>query len=99
VRAAEKIDFLSTEFEIPATEDFENEVKIMCNLSEGIERKGIEKGITIGITIGIGIEIGIEIGDLKRAKKMIEDKLSVEMIERYTSLSVESIKELQLQQQ
>ena len=31
----------------------ESEVSVMCNLSKGVEQRGIEKGIAKGITQGI----------------------------------------------
>jgi len=40
MRVSEKIDFLSTEFGIQATENFANDVQMMCNFSQGIEEKG-----------------------------------------------------------
>lgn len=47
---------------IPMTVEMEGEMNTMCNLSDGVEQKGIEKGIKIGIEKGIekGIEQGIE---------------------------------------
>ena len=47
VRAKQKIDFLTTEFQIEATEEFINEVYTMCNLSQGIEDNTIKKAINI----------------------------------------------------
>ena len=44
----EKLTILEDEYNIPTTEDFREEVSVMCNLSEGIEEKGIEKGIEKG---------------------------------------------------
>lgn len=45
----EKKKILATEFHIKMSEDIEEEVMKMCNLSEGIEREGIEKGLYQGI--------------------------------------------------
>ena len=39
-----KLTILEDEYNIPTTEDFREEMSVMCNLSEGIEEKGIEKG-------------------------------------------------------
>ena len=46
----------------------------MCNLSKGIEDRGIEKGIEQGIEKGIeqGIEKGIEKGILSSIKNLME---------------------------
>ena len=43
---------MENEYDIPMTEEMEGEVENMCNLSDGVERKGIEKGIAIGIAQG-----------------------------------------------
>ena len=43
-KAEEKKAILENEFQIPMTEMMEAEVNHMCNLSDGVEQKGIEKG-------------------------------------------------------
>ncbi|MCJ7856644.1 hypothetical protein MUJ63_10115 [Lachnospiraceae bacterium NSJ-143] len=45
----EKLTILENEFDIKPTRELEKEVSVMCNLSEGIERKSIEKGLEKGI--------------------------------------------------
>ena len=48
-KSSEKVGkILRTEYNIPVAGDFEKEVVDMCNLSEGIEREGIQKGIQKG---------------------------------------------------
>ena len=49
----EKKKILQEEFNIKMTQELEREVSGMCNLSEGVEQKGIEKGIARGIIISI----------------------------------------------
>ena len=44
-KAKEKKEMLANEFDIPMTEKLKAEVEYMCNLSDGVEQKGIEKGI------------------------------------------------------
>ncbi|MBP3677252.1 MAG: PD-(D/E)XK nuclease family transposase [Agathobacter sp.] len=44
-KAQEKKEVLEKEFDIPMTEKMETEVTYMCNLSDGVEQRGIEKGI------------------------------------------------------
>ena len=51
--AAEKKKMLSEEFYIDMTEEIDQEVSSMCNLSEGIFEKGIEAGIARGMEAGI----------------------------------------------
>lgn len=47
--ADEKKKILQDDFEIEMTNTLEREVSIMCNLSKGVEEKGIEKGIIFSI--------------------------------------------------
>lgn len=42
--AKEKKQILKEEYDVPMTEQFESEVREMCNLSEGIMEKGLERG-------------------------------------------------------
>jgi hypothetical protein len=49
----EKKKILEKDFSIEMTKSLEREVSIMCNLSKGVEERGISKGITQGITQGI----------------------------------------------
>ena len=46
--AEEKKRILESDFDIPMTEQFESEVRQMCNLSEGVFEKGYERGIEQG---------------------------------------------------
>ena len=40
----EKLDIIGTEYHIPIEENFRKDVSVMCNLSQGIEEKGIAIG-------------------------------------------------------
>ncbi|MBR3811526.1 MAG: hypothetical protein IKJ16_04240 [Agathobacter sp.] len=73
-KAAEKKAILEDEFKIPMTEKMEEEVKHMCNLSDGVENKGIQKGIKIGI------EQGIEQEHIRAIERKLEKNKSVEQI-------------------
>ncbi len=42
----EKLDILKNEYHIPMEKSIKEDVKVMCNLSEGIEERGIIKGRT-----------------------------------------------------
>jgi pimeloyl-CoA synthetase len=46
--ANEKIRILDDEYGIKLTEESKEEVKDMCNLSEGIEMDALDRGIDIG---------------------------------------------------
>ena len=50
---AEKKRVLQNDYGIPMTETIEREVSLMCNLSKGVEEKGIAKGMTTGILSSI----------------------------------------------
>ncbi len=56
-KAEEKKKILQEEFHIEMTKELESEVSQMCNLSDGVEQKGIEKGIQKGIEKGIQVLI------------------------------------------
>ena len=76
----EKKEILQNDFQIPMTEKLEEEVKYMCNLSDGVEQSGIEKGI----------KIGIEQGVLTTLRDLVKDKLlSVENAAKRVGMTVE----------
>ena len=60
----EKREILQEEFNIKMTRELEREVSEMCNLSEGVEQKGIAKGIAKGRTYGIVEGIATSIRNL-----------------------------------
>ncbi|MFR5058562.1 hypothetical protein [Faecalimonas umbilicata] len=68
---------VESEYNIPMNDSFGEEVQQMCNLSEGIEQKGIEKGIQLGIQQGIqqGILTGYQsLHHLMQAKVITLDQ-------------------------
>ena len=48
--AKDKCQILEEDFHIKMSETLESEVSLMCNLSKGVEEKGIQKGLDKGIT-------------------------------------------------
>ena len=84
----EKKNKLAEEFSIRITPGLERGVKEMCNLSEGVERRGIEKGMALGLAEGR------EQMANETVIGMLKEKLSVDMISRVTKLSVEQVKEI-----
>ena len=52
-RADEKRKILQTEFDIPMTQTLEGRLTDMCNLSDGVEARGIAKGIERGRAEGL----------------------------------------------
>ena len=71
--ATEKKRILEREFHIPMTERLEVEVEQMCNLSDGVEQRGIQKGIQQGIQYAVNI--------LRKIGKADEDILTLIMDE------------------
>lgn len=51
--AEEKERILQEDFHIEMTQTLEREVSIMCNLSKGVEERGLQKGLQRGIQKGI----------------------------------------------
>ena len=84
LKQQEKKTKLAEEFSIKMTPRLERGVQEMCNLSEGIEQRGIEKGIAQGRE-QMANETVIE---------MLKGKMSVDMIARFTKLTVEQVKEI-----
>ena len=60
----EKREILQEEFNIKMTQELEREVSEMCNLSEGVEQKGIAKAFAKGRTYGIVEGIATSIRNL-----------------------------------
>ena len=87
VDAKKKI--LEREFQIPMTEKMEAEVEYMCNLSDGVEQKGIQKGIEIGIKQGI--EQGIEQTNRLVIINMLNENEPIEKICRYAQCDEEYV--------
>lgn len=86
--AIEKKQILQNNFHIAMTTTLEQEVDHMCNLSEGIERRGIEQGIKKGL------EQGRSEATEKTALEMLRDKMDMHLIAKYTKLSLEKLNEL-----
>ncbi len=88
----DKCHILEEDFQIRMTLALESEVSLMCNLSKGVEEKGIQKGIQEGIQKGIDKGITAMILTLKELQissdvilKQICEKfgLTEETAERY----------------
>ena len=70
-----------TEYDIPVEEKIREDVSVMCNLSKGIEEKGIAIGEERGIRLGEerGIRLGEEQGILSSIKKLMSNlKMNLE---------------------
>ena len=67
----EKYHILSSEFSIEITSQLKKEVSLMCNLSEGIERKGIRKGMKRGMRRGM--RRGMQLGEIRGVISVYRD--------------------------
>ena len=87
----DKKQILQKNFNIPMSYEMENEVNIMCNLSDGVERRGYDKGFDAGSLErlisyikkkSVSIETALDdlgIPELKRPKysAMLQEQLQV----------------------
>lgn len=73
LKVDKKLDILEKEYDIPMEESIEEEVKTMCNLSEGIEERAMEAGRKAGIEEGR--KTGLELGKKDLLKQQVQKKL------------------------
>ena len=81
LREEEKLNILKNEYHIPMEKSIEEDVKVMCNLSEGIEDRGIMIGKAEGRTEHLKQQV---------QKKLVKGK-SVEVIADELEESVSAI--------
>lgn len=70
----EKRQILQRDFDIPMTQTLERQVTLMCNLSKGVEEKGMAKGMAKGLAKGMakGLEQGMEKGVLSSIQNLMD---------------------------
>ena len=91
-------DYIREISDIPIEEKFRKDVSVMCNLSQGIEEKGIAKGIEQGIEQGIekglakGREEGLAKGEAGLIMKMYKNGFTAEQIASATDKDIEEVK-------
>ena len=85
---ADKKKILADEYDIPMTQKLKEEVSFMCNLSEGVMRKGVAKGMAKGITKGVlsSIQSLMETMDLSADQAMAALKVPEVERQRYLDL-------------
>lgn len=76
----EKLDIIGAEYNIPIEENIRKDVSVMCNLSQGIEEKGIAKGI--------------EEAETKIIISMCRNGFTAEQIARITEKDIDEIKNI-----
>ncbi len=80
--ADEKKDILQNEFSIKMIKQMEGDVLEMCNLSQGVEQRGIEKGLAQGLAKGRqeGLARGRQEGIRQAARELAAAGFSAEKI-------------------
>lgn len=86
--ANEKLDIMEKEYEIPTENKFEEEVNIMCNLSQGVEERGEKRGEKRGRLAGFAEGIA------KTIFNMYDKNYSLEQIAEITDKTVEEVEEI-----
>ena len=74
----EKLNIIGNEYDIPIEENFRKDVSVMCNLSQGIEEKGIA--------------IGRAEGEAELIIKMYKNGFTAEQIASATDKDIEEVK-------
>ena len=96
----EKRKILESEFDLPMTQELDEEVSKMCNFSDVVEREGMERGLEKGMKKGLaeglatGILQGRQAEKLDTARSMKGDGLDIAMICKYTGLKMEEVEVL-----
>ena len=96
----EKQEVLAKEFNVTMTPHLEKGVATMCNLSEGIERRGERRGEKRGEKRGrklgeeVGEKRGWNLGKQDDVLEMLKDGVPFEKIAQYTKLSLEAIADI-----
>lgn len=93
-------ELLAKEFNVTMTPHLEKGVATMCNLSEGIERRGERRGEKRGEKRGrklgeeVGEKRGWNLGKQDDVLEMLKDGVPFEKIAQYTKLSLEAIADI-----
>ena len=89
-----------TDAQLLGYEKFWDIISVEKTLYGSAERRGLKKGLEQGIRQGIqqgiqqGIEQGIEQGKLEVARTMKSNGMSIDMVAKYTGLSLEDVRNL-----
>ena len=92
ISSQEKQKLLEKEFDVTMTPHLEKGVAAMCNLSEGIERRGEKRGRKLGEELGE--KRGWNLGKQDDVLEMLKDGVPFEKIAQYTKLSLEAIADI-----
>ena len=92
ISSQKKQKLLEKEFDVTMTPHLEKGVAAMCNLSEGIERRGEKRGRKLGEELGE--KRGWNLGKQDDVLEMLKDGVPFEKIAQYTKLSLEAIADI-----
>ena len=102
--AAGKMKTLENDYQIKLNESEEGMVDIMCNLSVGIAKAGVDKGYLLGRQDGRiegrqeGVRDGVRLGKAENQRevtvRMLENHMPLEIIVRITGQSEDDIKRI-----
>ena len=83
-KSAEKLDLLENEYHIAMEESIEEDVKTMCNLSEGIEERAMERGRKDGINTVLRLAEKCHLSKEETIQQLCEGmKMEVAEAEKY----------------
>ena len=88
LKEQEKLDIIEHEYNIPISQEFREDVSIMCNLSQGIKEQAYVEGTENGIAIGK--QEGIAETIIKMSRKGYE----AEQISDILDMTAEEVREI-----
>ena len=96
LKEQEKLDIIEHEYNIPISQEFREDVSIMCNLSQGIKEQAYVEGTENGIAIGKqeGITIGKREGIAETIIKMYRKGYEAEQISDILDMTAEEVREI-----
>jgi len=96
LKEQEKLDIIEHEYNIPISQEFREDVSIMCNLSQGIKEQAYVEGTENGIAIGKqeGITIGKQEGIAETIIKMSRKGYEAEQISDILDMTAEEVREI-----
>ena len=88
--------FLQDKIERRAYEQREKAIRDYYSYMNAFKEEGLQQGLEQGLQQGLqqGMQKGLYQQAIQTAKNMLKDKVDIELISKYTSLSINEIEEL-----
>lgn len=88
--------FLQDKIERRAYEQREKAIRDYYSYMNAFKEEGLQQGLEQGLQQGLqkGLQQGLYQQAIQTAKTMLKDKIDIELISKYTNLSVEEIKKI-----